>query len=486
MRWPRILSCLVLCVCVAVPSEARAEERCASKSSIAERERCGSAQYAAGRYAAAAEVFESLWEETEAVKYLFNAGVAREAAGSDSWAFSHILQYLRATELTERERQEAERRKRQLQSRLVPVTIDIRPLKTLEPGARLHFRRTTENGVEEFSYLRSLLAGDGVLHVELAAGPWSVWVEPDSASPAYDQMAELVEFEAERERVVVVRLRPATARVTFRFGPPEEVRFGVEVRLQDPLGIEPEMSRRFFGPRERMTLRTGPWLVTARQRTMSPWLVTKRIEVGPETEFEFMWNPSREDIARRERQRKVIQGLAGGGASLLALGIIFLGVGLEREGAALRGPNEVTYVEQRSVKISQSLAAWGGGLAGGGLGAGIAAGLERMEPTTTRKALTFASGGSVALIGLIWHAAAFGAYSDARKEGFSGEDGADGMVSAESVRGKGVLAAVSAGLFGLGMGVIGGVTIGHFTRRGEPARVRLDVSGTALILRGGF
>lgn len=469
---------------------ARAEDPCVRKGETPERERCGSARYASGRFAEAAAAFEGLWVDTGGVKYLLNAGLAREAAGSDAWARLHYLRYLESTGITERERDEVNERLAQLQARLVRVRLIVRPLKALGAGAVFRFERDTASGLDDFSVPLAMLVHPDGLAVELDRGLWSVRVDPVSPSPAYNTARDAPKiFKVVSEGVpTIIELRPETAEIAVTIAPPEEVRRGVDLQLIDPHQIEPTILLRVRGTGQGLALRTGNWLYKAKQRRMSPWTLAGRLKVEPGAVLPLVWSPTEENIAPRVRQRKVMEGLGGGGAGLALLGAVLLGVGLSREDAAQSSVLDMESVEAGPVKVAQNLSAWGGGLLGGGLGLAISAGLEAMEPSRTRLALTFATGGGVGAVGVIWHVAAYLSY---RSEAEATE-APPGSVPLALTQGKGALGAASAGLLGLGVSVVMGAAIARLTRieRFQSGRLRAAVgvgpTGPGLIMRGRF
>lgn len=474
------------------PALAYGEDVCAGKGGRPEREECSVRHFEAGRFREAAGASEALWEESGELKHLLNASVAREAAGSDGWALCHLLKYLQATELTERERDAAQSRVEQLRKRLTPVPIELAPIQALGSEATLHFRRYTAYGTESFVYPLELLTAPSGLMVVLEAGDWSVAVIPRSPAPAYDREYTSV-LRVRAGSRFELRLEPVVAPVTFSLQPPEEVRHGVDLRLIDPYRVEHPVTLRLRGPTVRMHLRIGDWIYQAKQRRLSPWLIQDRITVrvdeegAPENSFTLYWRASAEDRMRRERLRKVTQGLGGGGAGLVTLGSVLLGVGLDREHEALHPVLGGSFAEQRPVRAGQSLVAWGGGLVGAGLGAAASAGLERVEPSTTRAVLTYVSGGSLAVVGLIWHVGAFVSYSNTPKVGAP-----EGEIPIAVAEGRSAGAAMSAGVLGLGVSLVSSAMIAHLVRSGgvsrRRARAALHVGpqGPAVTIEGRF
>ncbi len=130
MPHPR-LRLSVFCVSLLVPAVARAQvpaDPPANKSAeAAETQRRSAARklYSERRYREAAHAYETLWRDTGAAKYRFNAGMAREAAEHYGAALLHWQAYLTSGSATPEERRMLEQRVTATSAQLGRVHIHI-------------------------------------------------------------------------------------------------------------------------------------------------------------------------------------------------------------------------------------------------------------------------------------------------------------------------------------------------------------------------
>jgi hypothetical protein len=168
----------------------------------AERSRCAREHYGAREYVTAARIFEELWRNTGAAKYLYNAAAAREAAGSDARALAHWLRYAAISEPSSTEQAEAEGRMSKLRARLITTTIEVTPAAALGPEAALSFERDLGGEVETFDYPVGLLSGaqPGVFTVHLEPGDVASARRPGLAGAGIQRRACLTQRGARGRR----------------------------------------------------------------------------------------------------------------------------------------------------------------------------------------------------------------------------------------------------------------------------------------------
>lgn len=442
----------------------------------AERSGCARERYAAREYTIAARLYEDLWRDTGAPKYLYNAAVARGAAGSDALALAHWSRYAAIDALSGTEQADAEGRMTQLRARLTKTTIQVTPAAALGPTAALRFERFVGAEVETFDYVARPLPGaqPGVFTVHLEPGAWRLRVVPASPVPAYNvehasHSAALTIGEA--ATIVQMTLVPELADLVLRFNPPGVLGRGIDVTLQDPLGTEAPQQMRAKTGELRLSLRTGPW--TYNIKPLRPWAAarTGELAVEPGAALDLRWDLGAADGAAlpredRRRARRLILGLglASGATASVGIGLLAAGSGIvEHEVPG----SKVLYHTKSDVKSSMSLTAWGAGSTGAAIGLAVSAGLEAIGPTRKRHYTQLGVGSGAVLIGLVWHVVGF----VLAKNNTSGElqDGCqesshEGCVSTARIRKERIPMAVSASLIGAGAGLLTGVASSYLFR----------------------
>lgn len=272
-------------------------------------------------FVAAARMYEVLFADTGAVKYLFNAGMAREAAGNDALAIRHWERYLReATEIAPEERaqlteQRAAARRRTMPVRLVadgtgPVTVELRyttgglsdPLNVeftesaeidLDPGVWTLRIAGSQHSVMSFTVALAAERTPREIHV---AGPEVVAAPPTRPEAAPGPPA------APRPDALVP--------MTLRFSPARAARRGVAVAL---LGPSPQGTRVVRAETARVHLKPGRWVVTARARGYLP----REVAVGPELPPDLVVRLEPD----RRRRAQIGTAIGLGVAGLAAIGV---------------------------------------------------------------------------------------------------------------------------------------------------------------------
>ncbi|MCY1013035.1 hypothetical protein OV079_47395 [Nannocystis pusilla] len=234
------------------PASGRAGEPSATESA-AEAPVSGRTLYTERRFVEASRVFEA--EGTDAA--LYNAGMARAAAGHDALAIDRWTRYLRQADVSADERAEIEARIAEARSRVVTV----------------RFEAEGEGVARKLVLQRGGRAEDG-WEVAWPAGARSV----EAGLDAVEWAAVLQGEDEPRSTRVLVRsgevqksVRFAAARpvpVLLRLGPPQARRRGVEVTWSGA-GELPE-HRRVRAEVTRYELPRGVWKVQARARGFLP------------------------------------------------------------------------------------------------------------------------------------------------------------------------------------------------------------------------
>lgn len=456
-------------------TSAQEPEACGQRAE-AERSRCARERYAAREYTASARNYEDLWRDTGAAKYLFNAAIAREAAGSDALALAKWLRYAAMPGLSDADRADVEARMTLVRGRLVPTTIEVTPTTALGPAATLRFEREVGPEVEAFDYPIAQVAGprSGAFTVYLQPGIWRLRVVPDSPADAYNIMDAsheatfTVDAGGSHVRVALV---PEQSDLALRFGPPQVLGRGIDVTLYDPLGTEASLKVRTGAGESHLRLRSGPWNYVVKPRHRWAAARTGEITVEPGAALELHWDSAEGSTTgglpegyHRSRALTLGLGLASGATGFL--GTILLVRGLRKlptypiPGATLK------YYRQDDAERSLNLAAWGAGNTGAALGLGVSAGLEALAPPQRRDYIQLGVGSGATLVGLLWHAIGFVQYKNDDKSPLACARPDEILcVSAARVNKERIGMAVSAGLLGAGVGLLVGVASNRLARR---------------------
>ena len=95
-------------------------------------------RYASGDFIGAARAYEALWNTSRAAKYLYNAGMAREAAGQRGLAVRHWRRFLAAdSELTPAEQAELRVRAKDVAAENPVLEVRLEPSSALGPATKL-------------------------------------------------------------------------------------------------------------------------------------------------------------------------------------------------------------------------------------------------------------------------------------------------------------------------------------------------------------
>lgn len=438
--------------------------------------------YGEGRYEEAAALFDRLWEEEGASKYLYNAAAAHEAAGRDVAALVAYLHYLHLDEVDPEEWREVKDRVGQLRARLVPVSVILTP-GALRGMATLVARRSDDGATVrvDLEWLDASSGAEGTLH--LTPGLWIVRVElrppadghyePGRESPVY------VPLPGEEAAGAAARLTatPVESALTLRLGPPEALRRGVEIRLYDQLGVESTVEIRTREAEVRIPLRSGPWRYFLRGRGRQE--VSGEVEVtrGGGDVVERVLEGGGAGIAAGgqsghlvDRRRRLVLGAGLGVASvaLMAAGGAITAVSKQRydDGITRWNGIEGGGLTSSAVRSTDLLVAGGGSI---GAGIGSALGAVTMAAGVRRPVLIseFCVGGASVIAGSI--VLGYSYRQADRAEWVQGTNEAAGPRAPLEEQRPGAFGGSVA--VGVGIGLIAGALLGSLAPKMFPERV---------------
>lgn len=162
---------LALLMAATMPTRAAAQ----SPAPAASRPDMARQAYAQRDFLRAARMYEALFTETHAAKFLYNAGMAREAAGHDAQALLHWREYLRLTKDGDADergqllRQMAAARRR---------TAPIRLLVASPHAATIELRYTADTDRDPLR-----ITVQGRQDLDLEPGPWTAAIVGAAAAP---------------------------------------------------------------------------------------------------------------------------------------------------------------------------------------------------------------------------------------------------------------------------------------------------------------
>lgn len=377
------------------------------------------ALYAGGHFAAAADLFDDLWQSTHDPRYLYNAAFAHEAAGEDVDALADFSRYLAVeAAITEVDRLDVRVHAGTLKERLSPIVVEIAPAALAEAAVLVVAGATSHTPLElDVAFLER--GDDGASRVYLAPGEWSVSLRlPAETAPYYrlDAGARVTVAAPDDRQSPRVTLRPEPRRAmsTLRLGPEDALRRGVEVTFEDRLGVEPPQTTTISAATTAIPLRAGPWRATMRPSGRRAEAVHRDLVVtedGGTLEVLDLepgvrlprWLLPRDDDDRRRRLTV--------GASFGALGLALLGGGLAGIGVArarrrdgvIRWGDEPSGGYDADARGSLLLNRVGGGLLGAAIGSEVVALSGAAGPRPRVWITEAATGGVLTIGGAVWH-----------------------------------------------------------------------------------
>ncbi|HFE44935.1 MAG TPA: hypothetical protein ENJ18_05490 [Nannocystis exedens] len=250
--------------------------------------------YEEGRYLDAARAFEAEFRANGRAGILYNAGLAREAAGpgNDALALLHWRQFLaEADDITERERTEVISRISIAEARTAPVEFTYDGPPSAHPeGIILRRKGSIEADRLELDWPQD----QATLGLYVDVGKWNVQIRGPHA------IAQEISFQVRRARPETMRfailgtqaLEPMPVRITL--GPPRALRHGINLSWTGPSPAEHPKTRKAHAPSQKWTLAPGAWTLRANAKGYKPTesLVTisdKPVRLTIELESKVDW-----------------------------------------------------------------------------------------------------------------------------------------------------------------------------------------------------
>lgn len=352
--------------------------------------------YAARQYPEAARLYEQLYRDTKAAKYLFNAGMARAAAAHDGAAILHWTAYLATPNISASERsmlagEIAAARRRTLpielrvQGPLAPATLSLHAPDSASQGPRDPIDLIPATAID-----LSLEPGDWVATLrrpDRAVVVAQFRVAPD-AEPVIAFGADMPAAPAEPAPTQPPPTVPAD--LTIHLGPPRALARGATVTLTGP---EPRKLH-VRDPSTSWKLPPGAWDIRVVAPDHAPATASARLGAGEARTLRL-------DL-RRDRAGQVRLGL---GLGLGGAGLVFLTAGAV---VAARAPHQnlpcsdaATCRSSADAVLDRSI---GFALIGTGLGAAVpalTAGLVRRPDRALQ--VEAGVGGALLVGGLAWY-----------------------------------------------------------------------------------
>lgn len=276
----RVLLAIVVVCALVVPGDVSATEPSAAATSAERSDLTSVAKdhYAAGRYLEAARAFEMIWRETHRPGALFNAGMAREAAGqgNDALAIHHWRRYLAlaGASTSAAERADIERKIKAAEQRTVAVELAY-PARPGEPApVQLDLRRGEGGDALVVEWPR----GRESHGLHLDGGEWVVVVAGERGALTTRRFMVAHGQEVPLRVALVDPIREGV--VDVRFGPQRALARGIEVAWQGPVGAEVPYARTVDEADARWSLSEGRWVLRARAPGFAPRAVA--VDVGDE------------------------------------------------------------------------------------------------------------------------------------------------------------------------------------------------------------
>ncbi|MCB9567317.1 MAG: hypothetical protein H6710_08950 [Myxococcales bacterium] len=381
-------SCALLCLALATsiglgPLPLHAAPASSSTSTAPADPRSATARdhYSAGRYAEAARLFEAIWRDGGRPNVLYNAGMAREAAGAGHEALALIdwRRYLEADpEITNDELADLERRMIAAAERTASIELlfDRSPGGAAATGVELLRDQTPAEDALVLPW-----SDPGPLQTRLTPGSWTANVALSDGTVASQTFN--VEAAGGSLRVVIAgplpvpqETPPPPATVTARFAPAAALSRGVEVTWE---GSEPPPTTTVHEPELRVELPAGSWVLHASARGFVPLHHELDLRAAEHEELDLKLR--RDPVSSARRGLSI--GLGAAAFGLVASGAAVAGRSVNERSAAFAelsaGPSRDTraaYV--RTMKpLNQGIGTLSGGLGVGVVAATVAAGGRR-------------------------------------------------------------------------------------------------------------
>lgn len=277
--------------------------------------------YNAGEFAAAAAAFEALAESR--VRYLYFAGLAREALGHDGQAILHWSAVAESEQVEAPLREMAAARIDRARQRTTRLRVTVTPA---HAAAGATARLVYQGGGDRQPLVvpvEQLAEG-----VQLESGPWEVQLS--SAMPEYEGTTREVQLRLEdAEAAVVVALPPVEQPVALTIAPAEAAEAGLHLSLRPAHTSRRPASFRLREPTSTLKLGAGRWAYQAEAPGFAALAGQFTVEPGQPTTLALELRPlSNSPLARpKADHRLAVAAWAASGALALGGG---LALGLSR------------------------------------------------------------------------------------------------------------------------------------------------------------
>lgn len=343
------------------------------------------AAYAAGEYVAAARQYAALARDA-APRYLFNAGMAREAAGELAHAALLWRRYLASGTASPEDRELLARKLAAAAASLIPRQFAADPqisALTLTHGDN----DPLELGPADLADPLILEAGEWTARILSPGEPLELrFTVADPAAPPVVLSAPPVHVDPPPDPPT------PTGDLTLHLGPPRALRRGVEISLKNDLGVRHETQKTAEAT---WNLPRGTWTVSAAAADRTT--ITKTVTVGD--------LPERLDLSLRlspaaRRQRIVAPAILGAAGLGLAVGGAVLVARGRRDDLTCVDETTCTAAANSVLDVSAGLA-----LVGTGVGALIPAATAAAGARTRVLAVEAGLGATIFTGGLTWYLA---------------------------------------------------------------------------------
>lgn len=357
--------------------------------------------YRDGRYLDSARAFEQIYRTTGNTNALFNAGMAREAAGAghEAHAIHDWSLYLQlAPAVPESERADLQRRLDAAARNTAPVEI-LYDYPADAPDPRRVELHRGDRDVDPL--IVNIPEGERLVTIPLSAGPWTARVFGEGG------LLHAVPFNVTGPSAKALHLRLAPAApeetpVSVRLGPERALSRGIELRWEGP-GEAPSPETTNEAERS-WKLAPGPWVLHAQAKGFRPERLQVDVDGVPsELELRLRRHP---DVTAR-----IALGAVSGaiGVGLVAAGGVVWSQGrsdFEKNKAGLDEPTDYADGGRRLVVVTtlyqDSLTQLRGlGLAAGGLGAGVVSITEAAGGGRRARFAELGIGAPLAVAGLV-------------------------------------------------------------------------------------
>ena len=226
--------------------------------------------YEEGRYLDAARAFEAEFRASGRAGILYDAGLAREAAGpgNDALALLHWHQFLaEADDITERERTEVISRISIAEARTAPIEFTYDGPPSAHPeGIILRSKGSDEADRLDLDWPQD----QATLRLYVDVGEWNVQIRGPHT------IAQEISFQVRRASPETMRfaiagtqaLEPMSVRITL--GPPRALRHGIDLSWTGPSPAEHPKTRKAHAPSQKWTLPPGAWTLRANAKGFKP------------------------------------------------------------------------------------------------------------------------------------------------------------------------------------------------------------------------